>query len=166
MSRKYPDQTKREAIGIRQIHDDISFTRYTTAVRGRALRRRREQLRKKQSSSYVRKNFSIGHKTDTKSGCRCKQRRNVPTRRLPNGQRVPPPPPRVYILYLYTVPKHGYFMGILRAFARTYAPRPTVSVGGLCRRAMSTCPTRPSVLKKFEAIALVLRAGNQMHLSM
>ena len=70
MPRKYPDQTKREAIGIRQIHADMSFTRYTTAVRERILRRWREQLRKKQNSSYVRKNFSIGHKTDTKSDCR------------------------------------------------------------------------------------------------
>jgi len=70
MSRKYPDQTKREAIGIRQIHADIPFTRDATAVRGRTLRRWREQLRKKQKGSYVRKNFSIGHKTDTKSACR------------------------------------------------------------------------------------------------
>ena len=70
MSRKYSDETKREAIGIHQIHDDISFTRYATAVHERTLRRWRDQLRKKQNGSYVRKNFSIGHKTDTKSDCR------------------------------------------------------------------------------------------------
>ena len=133
MSRKYPRQSKREAIGIRQIHDDISFTRYATAVRERALGRWREQLRKKQNSSYVRKNFSIGHKTDTKSACRCKQRRNVPTRRRPPNGWGYPPPPRIHtvsIHYAKTRVFYGHVMGILRAFARTFAPRPTISVGG------------------------------------
>ena len=150
MSRKYPDQTKREAIGIRQLHDDISFTRYATAVRERALRHWRHQLRKKQNSSYVRKNFSIGHKTDTKSACRWKQRRNVPTRRRPpNGQGVPPARiDTVSIHYGKTRVFYGHFVGmlrafcrhfigILRAFARTFAPRPTVSVyatDGQCLR--------------------------------
>ena len=147
MPHKYSDQTKREAIGIRQIHNDISFTRYTTAVRERALHRWREQLRKKQNSSYVRKNFSVGHKTDTKSASRSKQRRNLPTRRLPNGQGVPPP--RVYILYLYTMPKHGYFMGILWACHGHLLGHSLRD-----RRSVSTRPTRPSVVKKFEAIAL------------
>ena len=138
MSRKYPGQTKREAIGIRQIHDDISFTRYTAAVRERILRRWREQLRKKQNGSYVRKNFSVGHKTDTKSACRRKQRRNLPTRRLPNGWGYPPTPPKtpqytycIYILCQNTGVLwacYGYFIGILWAFARIFAPRPTVSV--------------------------------------
>ena len=42
MPRKYPDQTKREAIGIPQIHDHISFTHYATAVHQPALRRWRQ----------------------------------------------------------------------------------------------------------------------------
>ena len=70
---KYPDETKRESIGILQIHDDISFTRYATAVHQRALGRWRDQLRMKQNSFMSEKNFSIGHKTDTKSDFRCRR---------------------------------------------------------------------------------------------
>ena len=149
MSRKYPHQSKREAIGIRQIHDDISFTRYATAVRERALRRWREQLRKKQSSSYVRKNFSVGHKTDTKSACRCKQRRNVPTRRRPpNGWGYPPTPPKTpqYTYCIYTLCQnmgilwaiHGHFTGICSDIRS--------AAGGQRRRAMSAgCVDAPYV---------------------
>ena len=144
MPRKYPDQTKRE--GHTPNPRRYFFHRYTTAVP--TLHQWPDQLRKKQNGSYVRKNFSIGHKTDTKSASRCKQRRNLPTRRRPPNGWGYPPPPRVYILYLYTMPKHGYFMGILwafyghfigilRAFARTFAPRPTISVDDQCRRSVS-----------------------------
>ena len=156
MSRKYPHQSKRDAIGIRQIHDDISFTRYTTAVRERILRRWREQLRKKQNSSYVRKNFSVGHKTDTKSACRSKQRRNVPTRRRPpNGWGYPPPhPPKTpqYTYCIYTLCQntgmlwafHRHVMGIcsdIRSATDGLCLRDrrsvsAVSVGGRCLRAL------------------------------
>jgi len=57
MPRKYPDETKREAISIRQIHDDISFTRYATAVHQRALRHWRDQLQMKQNSFMSEKTF-------------------------------------------------------------------------------------------------------------
>ena len=117
----------------------------------RALRRWREQLRKEQNSSYVRKNFSVGHKTDTKSACRCKQRRNLPTGRcLPNEQGVPPHPPQkrhnipVSIHYAKTRVFYGHFMGMLWVFyghllGHSLRDRRSVSagcVGGLCLRAL------------------------------
>ena len=57
MPLKYPNETKHKTIGILQIHDDISFTRYATAVHQRALRRWRDQLRMKQNSFMSEKTF-------------------------------------------------------------------------------------------------------------
>ena len=50
MPRKYPDETKRQAIGMLEIHADISFVHYSTGVHRRTLRRWRDQLRKKQNA--------------------------------------------------------------------------------------------------------------------
>ena len=49
MPRKYADQTKRKAVGMLQIHDDISLAHYTTGVHRRTLRRWRDELRGKQN---------------------------------------------------------------------------------------------------------------------
>ena len=50
MPRKYPDETKRQAIGILEIHADISFVHYSTGVHRRTLRCWRDELRKKQNA--------------------------------------------------------------------------------------------------------------------
>jgi len=50
MPRKYPDETKPEAVGILQIHD-------ATGVHERALRRWRGELRKKQNDFMSEKTF-------------------------------------------------------------------------------------------------------------
>ena len=57
MPRKYPDETKREAVGILQIHDDVSFIHYANGVHERALRRWRAELRKKQNDFMSEKTF-------------------------------------------------------------------------------------------------------------
>jgi len=57
MPRKYPDQTKHESIGIRQIHAAIPFTYYATAVYQRSLHRWRDGLRKKQNGFMSEKTF-------------------------------------------------------------------------------------------------------------
>ena len=80
MPRKYPDQTKHQAIGIPQIHNDISFTHHAAA---------------------------------------CRMNRGYP------------PHPPAYTYCIYTLCQNT---GILWAFTRTFTPRPTVSVVGLCRR--------------------------------
>ncbi|MCY4070253.1 MAG: hypothetical protein OXG60_03035 [Chloroflexi bacterium] len=48
MPRKYPDETKRKAIGLLEIHPDISLVHYATGVHRRTLRRWREQLQSNQ----------------------------------------------------------------------------------------------------------------------
>ncbi len=50
MPRKYPDETKRQAIGMLEIHADISFVHYSTGIHRRTLRRWRDELRKKQNA--------------------------------------------------------------------------------------------------------------------
>ena len=153
MSRKYPDQTKREAIGIRQIHDDISFTRYTTAVRERALHRWRDRLRKKQSNFMSEKTFQSDIKRTQNhlvAGNSAETCQHAAARQMDGST-----PPRVYILYLYTMPKHGYFMGILWVF---YGHLLGHSLRD--RRSVSTRPTRPPMVKKFETIALALPYGS------
>jgi len=57
MPRKYPDQTKHESIGIRQIHAAIPFTHCATAVYQRSLHRWRDGLRKKQNGFMSEKTF-------------------------------------------------------------------------------------------------------------
>lgn len=52
MPRKYPDETKRKAIGLLEIHPDISLVHYATGVHRRTLRRWREQLQSNQRA-YV-----------------------------------------------------------------------------------------------------------------
>ena len=120
MPRKYPDQTKREAIGIRQIHDDISFTRDATAVRERTLRRWREQLRKKQNSFMSEKTFQSDIKRtqnqliaeNSAETCQqdaaCQMDRGYPPARIHT----------VSIHYAKTRVFHGYFMVISWAFYR------------------------------------------------
>ena len=123
MSRKYPDQTKREAIGIRQLHADISFTRYTTAVRGRTLRRWREQLRKKQNSYMSEKTFQSDIKRTQNqlvaenSAETCQ---HAAACQIDRGY----PPPRTYTYCIYTLCQntgilwafYGHSMSILWAF--------------------------------------------------
>jgi len=103
----------------------------------RTLRRWRDQLRKKQKGSYVRKTFQSDIKRtqnqlvaeNSTETCQ-----HAAACRMDRGY-----PPCVYILYLYTMPKHGYFMGISWAFyghlrghslrdRRSVSTRPTVSV--------------------------------------
>ena len=57
MPRKYPDQTKHESIGIRQIYAAIPFTYYATAVYQRSPHRWRDGLRKKQNGFMSEKTF-------------------------------------------------------------------------------------------------------------
>ena len=143
MSRKYPDQTKRDAIGIRQLHADISFTRYTTAVRGRALRRWREQLRKKQNSYMSEKTFQSDIKRTQNQLVAANSAETCQQAACQIDRGYPPHPPQnatIYILYLYTMPKHGYFMGILWAFyghSMDICSDIRSATDGLCRRAVS-----------------------------
>ena len=136
MPRKYPDQTKREAIGIRQIHDDISFTRYTIAVRERTLRRWRDELRKKQNSFMSEKTFQSDIKRTQNqlvaenSAETCQ---HAAACRMDRGY----PPTPLYTYCIYTLCQntgilwalHGHFMGIC-ADIRS-------ATDGQCRRAMS-----------------------------
>ena len=57
MPRKYPDETKHESIGIRQIQAAIPFTYYATAVYQRSMHRWRDGLRKKQNGFMSEKTF-------------------------------------------------------------------------------------------------------------
>ena len=50
MPRKYPDETKRQAIGMLETHADISFVHYSTGVHRRTLRRWHDELRKQQNA--------------------------------------------------------------------------------------------------------------------
>ena len=116
MSRKYPDQTKREAIGIRQIHDDISFTRDATAVRERTLRRWRDELRKKQNGFMSEKTFQSDIKRTQNqlvaenSAETCQ---HATARQMDRGI----PPPRAYTYCIYTLRQNT---GILWAFCRYF----------------------------------------------
>lgn len=58
MPRKYPDRIKQEAIGILQIHDDISLTHYATGVHRRTLRRWRDDLKNTQNGYMSEKVFA------------------------------------------------------------------------------------------------------------
>ena len=122
MPRKYPDQTKRQAIGIRQIHDDISSTRCATAAHQRALRRWRDGLRKKQNDFMSKKTFQSDIKRTQNQLVAENKCRNVPTRRPRQIGGYPPPPciHTVCIQYAKIQAFYGHFMrhsmGILWAF--------------------------------------------------
>ena len=62
MPRRIPEATKREAIAILQIHDDISTAHYLTGVHRRTLRRWRAELREQHENFMSEKNIS----SDTK----------------------------------------------------------------------------------------------------
>ena len=115
MSRKYPDQTKRGAIGIRQIHDDISFTRDATAVLQRALRRWREQLRKKQNSYMSEKTFQSDIKRTQNQLVAENSAETCQHAACRINRGYPPTPARIHtvsIHYAKTRVFYGYFMGI------------------------------------------------------
>ena len=57
MPRKCPIHTKHEAVGILQLHADISFTHYATGVHERTRRRWRDELRKMQNDFMSEKTF-------------------------------------------------------------------------------------------------------------
>lgn len=57
MPRKYPRETKQQAVGLLQIHNDISFTHFATGVHERTLRRWRDELRNKQNEFMSEKSF-------------------------------------------------------------------------------------------------------------
>ena len=62
MPRRIPAETKREAVGILQIHDDISLTHYLTGVHRRTLRHWRAELRQKQNRFLSEKTFPSDRK--------------------------------------------------------------------------------------------------------
>ena len=62
MPRRIPEATKREAIAILQIHDDISIAHYLTGVHRRTLRRWRAELREQHDDFMSEKKFA----SDTK----------------------------------------------------------------------------------------------------
>jgi len=181
MPRKYPDETKQEAASMLQIQHAIPIppdslsTLSVLSEKVFSLSAKRTKSDKVQTETHPKTNPLATPDAAMQPPARANTRPGAARplnmtdsaillrRRPPNGWGYPPPPP-VQILYLYTMPKHGYFMGILWAFTRTFAPRSTVcvsapygqcrravsavSVEGRCRRAVSTrptCPTRPTV---------------------
>lgn len=62
MPRRIPAETKREAIGMLQIHDDISLTHYLTGVHRRTLRHWRQELRQRQNGFLSEKTFTSDRK--------------------------------------------------------------------------------------------------------
>ena len=62
MPRKYPDETKRKAIGMLETHPDVSLIHYATGVHRRTLRRWRDQLQSNQQAYVSEKVFA----SDTK----------------------------------------------------------------------------------------------------
>ena len=62
MPKKYPDETKRKAVGLLEIHPDISLVHYATGVHRRTLRRWRAQLQSNQQAYVSEKVFA----SDTK----------------------------------------------------------------------------------------------------
>lgn len=57
MPRRIPEHTKREALAILQIHDDISIAHYLTGVHRRTLRRWRKELREQHDDFMSEKNI-------------------------------------------------------------------------------------------------------------
>ena len=62
MPRRIPAETKRQAVGMLQLHDDISLTHYLTGVHRRTLRHWRKELRQRQSDILSDKTFSSDKK--------------------------------------------------------------------------------------------------------
>ncbi len=68
MPRRIPADIKREAVGMLQIHDDISLAHYLTGVRRRTLRHWRQELRQRQNGFLSEKTFSSDRK-QTENDC-------------------------------------------------------------------------------------------------
>ena len=154
MPRKYPDETKQKADSMLQIHHAIPIPPDSLST----LSVLSEKVFSLSANGQRRIKFKPkpNRRQDSLMTKYCRHPRDIAAARQMDGG-TPPRIHTVSIHYAKTRVFYGHFMCILRAFARTFAPRPTISVAGLCRRAMSTCPTRPtrpSVVKKFEAIAL------------
>ena len=66
MPRRVPEATKRAAIGILEIHDDISLTHYLTGVHRRTLRHWRKELRQGKNQFLSEKTFSSDRKRSGK----------------------------------------------------------------------------------------------------
>ena len=62
MPRRVPAETKHQAVGILQIHDDISLTHFLTGVHRRTLRHWRAELRQRQNGFLSEKTFSSDRK--------------------------------------------------------------------------------------------------------
>lgn len=62
MPRRIPQETKQAAVGLLQIHDDISLTHYITGVHRRTLRHWRAELRQRQNRFLSEKTFSSDRK--------------------------------------------------------------------------------------------------------
>ena len=62
MPRRIPAEVKREAVGMLQIHNDISLTHYLTGVHRRTLRHWRQELRQRQNGFLSEKTFSSDRK--------------------------------------------------------------------------------------------------------
>ncbi len=62
MPRRIPEETKRQAIGILQVHEDISLTHYLTGIHRRTLRHWRQELRQRQNGFLSEKAFSSDRK--------------------------------------------------------------------------------------------------------